>query len=83
MPMEDMHAIVRGYIAHEYITDDTEIADDTPLISGGILDSFSLVSLKGFLEKKYQIQIPDDKATAEAFDSVNSIVALVEQYMKG
>ena len=46
---------------------------DTPLISGGIVDSFSMVSLKRFLENKYKISIPDDKATPEAFDSVNKI----------
>ena len=55
-------------------------ATDTPLITGGIVDSFSMVSLKRFLEKKYDIQIPDADATPEAFDTVDSIVALVERF---
>ena len=80
--MEDMHEIVREYVIEEYVEDDTEITNDTPLISGGIVDSFSMVSLKRFLENKYNISIPDDKATPEAFDSVDKIVTLVKEYVK-
>jgi len=80
--MEEMKEIVRNYVVKEYVEDDTEINFDTPLISGGIVDSFSMVSLKRFLENKYSISIPDDKATPEAFDSVNKIVALVLEYIK-
>jgi acyl carrier protein len=80
--MEDMKEIIKKYVINEYVEDDTEITYDTPLISGGIVDSFSMVSLKRFLENKYQISIPDDKATPEAFDSVNKICVLVNEYVK-
>jgi len=80
--MEDMKEIVREYVVKEYVEDDTEIGYDTPLISGGIVDSFSMVSLKRFLENNYNISIPDDKATPEAFDSVNKIVDLVNEFVK-
>ncbi|NOU18094.1 MAG: acyl carrier protein [Bacteroidales bacterium] len=77
-----MKAIIREYVVKEYVEDDTEIGYDTPLISGGIVDSFSMVSLKRFLENKYKISIPDDKATPEAFDTVNKIVKLVNEFIK-
>ncbi|MBN2382729.1 acyl carrier protein [bacterium] len=80
--MNDMQKIVLDYIQKEYIEDDTEVELDTPLISGGIVDSFSMVSLKRFLETKYQIQIPDEAASPEAFDNVNSICRLVEEYIQ-
>jgi acyl carrier protein len=79
--MEEMKKIIREYVVKEYVEDDTEIAYDTPLISGGIVDSFSMVSLKRFLENKYKISIPDDKATPEAFDTVNKIVKLVNEFL--
>ncbi len=63
--------------------DDTEIDTDSTLISSGIVDSFSMVSLKTFLEKKYKIQIPDAKATPEVFDSVSKIAKLVREFVKG
>jgi len=81
--MEDMREIVRTYVINEYREEDDDPIDfDTPLISGGIVDSFSMVSLKRFLENKYKISIPDEKATPEAFDSVNKIVALVQGFLK-
>jgi len=80
--MEDMKDIVLEYVREEYLEDeDEELTYETPLISGGIVDSFSMVSLKRFLENKYSIQIPDEKATPEAFDTVNSIVALVKEFV--
>jgi acyl carrier protein len=79
--MKEMLEVVRAYIIDEYVEDDSEVTYDTPLISGGIVDSFSMVSLKRFLENKYNISIPDDKATPEAFDSVNKICALVKEYI--
>lgn len=80
--MEEMNELIRKYVVREYVEDDTEVGYDTPLISGGIVDSFSMVSLKRFLENKYDISIPDDKATPEAFDSVNKICSLVNEYLK-
>ena len=79
--MEEMKDVVKKYVIDEYMEDGDELNYDTALISGGIVDSFSMVSLKRFLENKYKISITDDKATPEAFDSVNKIVALVNEFI--
>ncbi len=77
-----MKELVLQYVLKEYIDDeDTEIAYDTPLISSGYVDSFSMVSLLVFLENKFKIKIPSSKATPEAFDTVDNIVNLVSQYL--
>jgi acyl carrier protein len=82
-----MKEMILDYIRDEYLdeddAEDMELDENTPLISSGIVDSFSMVSLKRFLEKKYDISIPDDEATPEAFDSVNKIIALVGKFKKG
>ena len=81
--MEDIKKVVLDYVIEEYLEDeDEEITYDTPLISGGIVDSFSMVSLKRFVENKYSISIPEDKATPEAFDSVDKIADLVQGFLK-
>jgi acyl carrier protein len=81
--MEDIKDLVLKYVISEYMEDeDEEITYDTPLISSGYVDSFSMVSLLVFLENKFKIKIPPEKATPEAFDSVNRIVVLVNQYIK-
>jgi acyl carrier protein len=80
---QNMKDIVLKYVIDEYLEDDSEtLTYDSPLISGGIVDSFSMVSLKRFLENKYNISIPDDEATPEAFDSVNKICVLVDRFAK-
>jgi len=78
--MDEMQKVILEYVEEEYLEDDDEELDvDTPLISGGIVDSFSMVSLKRFIENKYNITIPDDKATPEAFDTVTKICVLVKE----
>ncbi len=77
--MDELKRIILDYVKKEYLdeTDDREVVSDTPLITGGIVDSFSMVSLKRFLERKYQIRIPDAEASPAAFDTVDSIAELV------
>ncbi|MBD3401101.1 MAG: hypothetical protein GF399_12340 [Candidatus Coatesbacteria bacterium] len=79
---KEMRETVLEYVIDEYVEDeDEEITYDSPLISSGLVDSFSMVSLKVFLEKKYDIKLPDEEATPEAFDNVNSIVELVKKFL--
>jgi len=80
-----MKEMILEYIKHEYLdeeeAEDIKLDENTPLISGGIVDSFSMVSLKRFLEKKFVISIPDDEASPQAFDTVTSIVTLVTRHL--
>lgn len=80
--MDDMKEVILEYVIEEYCDEENDdVTFDTPLISGGIVDSFSMVSLKRFLETKYKISIPDGKATPEAFDTVNKIEVLVKEFL--
>jgi acyl carrier protein len=80
--MDELKDVILKYVIDEYGTEDSKITYITPLISGGLVDSFSMVSLKRFLEMKYKISIPDEEATPEAFDSVNKIADLVTRFTK-
>jgi D-alanine--poly(phosphoribitol) ligase subunit 2 len=79
---EEVKKLIIDYVKKEYLEEDSEegIDESTPLISSGIVDSFSMVSLKTFLEKKFAIKIPDEKATTDAFDTVNSIMNLLKEF---
>ena len=80
--MDDLEKTILDYVRKEYIEEgnDVSLRHDTPLITGGIVDSFSMVSLKRFLERKYGVKIPDADATPEAFNTVGSIARLVERF---
>ena len=80
---DELKDVILEYVIEEYVEDDEDEVDfETPLISGGLVDSFSMVSLKRFLEVQYKISIPDDDATPEAFDSVEKIAVLVKRFLK-
>jgi acyl carrier protein len=80
-----MKDTILSYIKKEYLDEDDAaeltLDEHTPLISSGIVDSFSMVSLKRFLEKKYDVKLPDEEATPQAFDTVTSIMALVGKHL--
>jgi acyl carrier protein/D-alanine--poly(phosphoribitol) ligase subunit 2 len=77
---------ILDYVRNEYLDEDDEeeieLDENTPLISSGIVDSFSMVSLKTFIEKKYSIKLSDEDATPEAFDTVKRIMALVTKHVE-
>ncbi|RMI30518.1 acyl carrier protein [Nocardia stercoris] len=52
---------------------------ETPLLVGGLLDSISLARLVRFLEKRFQISIPDTEIRAELFESPAIIGSYVSQ----
>ena len=81
MTDEEMKEVILEYVIEEYADEDDDVTFDTPLISGGLVDSFSMVSLKRFLEVKYKISLPDEAATPEAFDNVNKITVLVKKFL--
>ena len=72
---------ILNYIRREYADalQGTEVTVDTPLISSGLIDSLSMISLKVFLDQTYRLRIPDQEASAEAFDSVEAIIAMLRR----
>ena len=69
------------FIRHEFLTDpDTVITPDSKLISSGLIDSFSLVSLLAYIEKEFGKKIPPPKVTAQSCDTVRQIIEIINQY---
>ncbi len=68
-----------AFIRKEFITDDSvEITPDTSLISSGLIDSFSIVSLLAFIDRAFGKKLPPALITADSFDSVRRIVDLIQ-----
>jgi acyl carrier protein len=58
-----------------------EIDYNTSLITGGYIDSFSMVSVLVFLQDTFKIRISDSDATPENFNTVGKMVELVKKYI--
>lgn len=76
---------VRDYLLTEFLygEDADALKDDTPLITGGILDSISTLKLAGFVEQTFGIQLDAHELSADYLDSVESIVRTVESKRAG
>lgn len=67
------------YIAAEILKQPNRtIAPDEPLISSGLIDSFSLMDLALFVEDTYGVRIEDTELNAETFDSLDQLAAMIE-----
>jgi len=53
------------------------IQPDEPLISSGLIDSFSLVDLALFVEDNYGVRIDDTELNAATFDTLNQLTDLI------
>lgn len=54
------------------------IKPDEPLISSGLIDSFSLVDLAIIVEDEYGVRIDDAELNADTFDTLDALVKLIE-----
>ena len=53
------------------------IASDEPLISSGLIDSFSLVDLSLLIEDVFKVRIDDTELNSDVFDSLNQLADLI------
>ena len=71
------------YIMKEFVEDpDEELDENTPLISAGLIDSLSVVSLVAFIDKKYGVKIPDEKGTVDNFETISKIIETINEFKK-
>lgn len=72
-------AAVKAYILDEFLPgeDPDELADDTPLITGGVLDSISTLKLVGFLEERFDVVLEAHEAGPDHLDTLDRIAELV------
>jgi acyl carrier protein len=59
------------------------VADDTPLFSTGIIDSFGVLELIAHLESRFDIEIDPARHDLSEFDTVAKIATLVRQLRGG
>jgi len=77
--MEEIRQAVRAYILAQFLPgeDPDELTDQTPLITGGILDSIRTLKLVVFLEDKFEVPIEAHEAGVDNLDSVARIARLI------
>lgn len=77
--MEEIRQAVHAYILAQFLPgeDPDELTDQTPLITGGILDSIRTLKLVVFLEDRFGVPIEAHEAGIDNLDSVGQIARLI------
>lgn len=79
-PIDATSNRIRALVAREVGCDEEEIADDTPLVSSGLLDSVSIAFLITAIEDTEGLTIPDESLDVRDFETVRRIGEVVAQY---
>jgi acyl carrier protein len=77
--MDEIRQTVHQYILREFLPGEgpEELTDDTPLITGGVLDSISTLKLVAFIEDHFAVTVEAHEAGVENLDSVGLITRLI------
>jgi acyl carrier protein len=74
---------IRSYICRELIRDESYPLSNTEgIITGGLMDSFSLAELAVYCEQAFNVFIPDPDLTVAKMDTLDQIVARVLRDVK-
>jgi acyl carrier protein len=69
---------IRQFIVENfYVSDPTELADDTSLITSGFVDSTGMLEVIAFLESEFGIRIRDQEMIPENLETIVRIAAFI------
>jgi acyl carrier protein len=76
---EEIKLAVKEFILSEFLPgeDPAELKDDTPLITGGVLDSIATLKLVLFLEERYGVTLEAHEVDPEHLNTTVDIARLV------
>lgn len=77
--MDEIKTAVHDYILREFLPgeDPNDLTDQTPLITGGVLDSISTLKLVVFLEERFEVTVEAFEAGVDHLDTISEIARLV------
>ena len=64
------------------INNEKNLPMNKSLLELGYIDSFGVIEIISYFEKKYKISIQDNEITKEKFGSINKMIALVSEKIK-
>ena len=77
---DNFEQTIKDFIMEQFLPgeDPSELTEDTPLISGGILDSIATLQLVMFMEERFRVSFEPHEVDKENLDSLNLIAKLLK-----
>ncbi len=80
MTEDQVRQKLRDFITRELIREpDYPLANDEGIITGGLMDSFALAEFAVFVEREFDVYIPDAELTVARMNTLDQMVARVRQ----
>lgn len=80
---ETMIQQICSYLASQILKQPNRtITADEPLISSGLIDSFSLMDVALYVEDTFGVRIEDTELNADTFDTLTQLAALIDSRKK-
>ncbi len=77
--MTDIQSVIGTYVSTSILKQPKRIIQSNePLISSGLIDSFSLVDLALFIEDTFGVHIDDTELNAQTFDTLDQLANLIQ-----
>ena len=77
--MPDVIAQLSAFVKTSILKQPSRVIEASePLISSGLIDSFSLMDLALFVEDTFGVRIEDTELNADTFDNLNQLASLIE-----
>lgn len=78
MNAQEMRDRLRDFVRSELLREpDYPLAADEPLITGGLIDSFSLAQIGVFVEDAFGVYLPDTDLTVANMDTIEWMVTCI------
>lgn len=79
MQKNSIRSVITAYFAAQ--NNNCKVDLDDNILETGVIDSFGIVELIGYIEEKYQIELSGEELTGENFESVRTITNLIKTAM--
>lgn len=66
-----------GFVTRSFNVIEKDIELDRSLIEQGVIDSFGLVEITGFIEQQFSVTVREEDMTRETFGSLNKMARFV------
>ena len=77
--VSDTRTKIKKFLEEHLDVDMNNITDSKELFTSGLIDSFALIELLGFMEDELNFTVNFADMTVDDFDTIDALVQLVEQ----
>lgn len=73
------HFVLENFLPDE---DPEALEDDTPLITGGVLDSIATIKFATFVEEQYGVDLAPHEMSADYIDTLSDMATLINSKLE-